>query len=150
LNGAVSGDPYRFFHRLRVRWGECDMQGIVFNPRYMEYVDAAFTEYWRTIGMPYPEAFLAGGTDTFMVAAQVNYRDAARFDDELDIGIRTEYFGTTSFRIGFSIRRDGAALVDGAASYVNGNKTTRAPLALPLALIQKVLAFERTPPQRKQ
>jgi acyl-CoA thioester hydrolase len=130
----VGEDPFRFFHRLRVRWGECDMQGIVFNPRYMEYVDAA----------------LAGGTDTFMVASQINYRDAARFDDELDIGIRTEYFGTTSFRIGFSIRRDGVTLVDGAASYVNGNKTTRAPLALPLALIQKVLAFERTPPQRKQ
>ncbi len=145
----MSGDPYRFFHRLRVRWGECDMQGIVFNPRYMEYVDAAFTEYWRTIGMPYPEAFLAGGTDTFMVAAQINYRDAARFDDELDIGIRTEYFGTTSFRIGFSIRRDGATLVDGTGAYVNGDRTTRAPRALPEDLISKVDVYESTTPLRK-
>lgn len=149
MNGAVSGDPYRFFHRLRVRWGECDMQGIVFNPRYMEYVDAAFTEYWRTIGMPYPEAFLAGGTDTFMVAAQINYRDAARFDDELDIGIRTEYFGTTSFRIGFSIRRAGAALVEGTAAYVNGHRTTRVPASLPVDLISKAEIFETTKPLRK-
>lgn len=150
MSDRVSEDPFRFFHRLRVRWGECDMQGIVFNPRYMEFVDAAFTEYWRTIGMPYPEAFLAGGTDTFMVAAQINYRDAARFDDELDIGIRTEYFGTTSFRIGFSIRRDGAILVEGAASYVNGGSVTRMPVAVPSVLVEKVVAFEHAPPERKQ
>jgi acyl-CoA thioester hydrolase len=145
----VSADPFRFFYPLRVRWGECDMQGIVFNPRYMEYVDAAFTEYWRTIGMPYPEAFLAGGTDTFMVAANIAYRDAARFDDELDIGIRTEYFGSTTFRIGFSIRRGGAELVHGTGAYVNGDRTTRAPTPLLPALVDKVTAFEYTPPLRK-
>jgi acyl-CoA thioester hydrolase len=146
---ALSDDPFRFFHRLRVRWGECDMQGIVFNPRYMEYVDAAFTEYWRTIGMPYPEAFLATGTDTFMVAAQISYRDAARFDDELDIGIRTEYFGTTSFRIGFSVRREGATLVEGTAAYVVGDRITRAPQKLPAQLIGKVEIFEARKPLRK-
>ncbi len=34
-------EAYRFFHRLRVRWAECDMQGIVFNPHYMMYFDVA-------------------------------------------------------------------------------------------------------------
>ena len=145
----MTDDPFRFFYRLRVRWWECDMQGIVFNPRYMEFVDAAFTEYWRAIGMPYPDAFLAGGTDTFMVAANIEYRDAARFDDELDIFIRTEYFGTTSFRIGFSIRRGSDVLVHGSGAYVNGDRTSRAPTKLPQALIDKVTAYEHTPPLRK-
>ena len=145
----MSGDPFTFSSRLRVRWGECDMQGIVFNPRYMEFFDAAFTEYWRAVGMKYPEAFLAGGTDTFMVAANITYRDAARFDDELDIFVRTEYFGTTSFRIGFSIRRDGAVLVEGQGIYVNGDRITRKPVPLPVALVEKVLAFERVAPERK-
>lgn len=125
------------------------MQGIVFNPRYMEYVDAAFTEYWRELGLPYPEAFVADGVDTFMVAASIAWRDAARFDDELDICIRTEYFGTTSFRIGFSIRRAGAALVEGTATYVIGDKTTRAPKPLPAVLTGRVTRFEHTAPLRK-
>ena len=149
MSAEASNDPYRFSYRLRVRWGECDMQGIVFNPRYMEFVDAAFTEYWRTIGMPYPTAFLEAGTDTFMVAANTAYRDAARFDEELDIYIRTEYLGATSFRIAFSIRRDNAILVEGTAAYVNGHRTTRAPTKLPQALIDKVSAYETTLPARK-
>jgi acyl-CoA thioester hydrolase len=146
----MNGEAYRFFHRLRVRWGECDMQGIVFNPRYMELFDAAFTEYWRTLGLKYPDSFIAAGTDTFMVAANITYRDAARFDDELDIGIRTDYIGITSFRIAFSIRRDGAVMVEGAATYVNGHHETRTPVALAQALIDRVVAFEHTPPLRKQ
>ena len=142
-------DPYRFSHRLRVRWAECDMQGIVFNPHYMMYVDVAFTEYWRALGMPYPQALLAEGLDNFMVTATLNYRDAARYDDELDIFIRTEYFGTTSFRIGFSIRRGDGVLVEGTAAYVTGDAETRRPRPLPAALVERVEHFEHVPPEKK-
>ena len=64
------------------------MQGIVFNPHYMAFVDVALTEYWRAVGMTYPAAFLAEGVDMFMVAARQAYRDAARFDDEIDVFLR--------------------------------------------------------------
>ena len=90
-------ESFRFFHPLRVRWAECDMQGIVFNPHYLMYFDVALTEYMRAIGLPYPAAFAAAGTDTFMVSAQIDFRASARYDDELRIGVRTAYFGTTSF-----------------------------------------------------
>ncbi len=36
-----------FVHELRVRYGECDPQGIVFNANYLLYFDVAFTELWR-------------------------------------------------------------------------------------------------------
>ena len=51
--------------RLRVRWAETDMQGIVFNGHYLTYFDVAITEYWRAIGMPYPAAFAGTGVDLF-------------------------------------------------------------------------------------
>ncbi len=145
-------DPDAFRHRtrLRVRWGECDMQGIVFNPHYMAYVDVALTEYWRTVGLPYPQAFLAADTDTFMVAATQTYRDAARFDDEIDVCLRTEYLGTTSFRIAFEIRWAADTLVAGSATYVVGDRTTRAPRRLAAAMIEAITAFEPTAPERKQ
>ena len=126
------------------------MQGIVFNPHYMAYVDVALTEYWRAIGLPYPQAFADEGCDTFMVAANQTYRDAARFDDLLDVGLRVTYLGATSFRIAFDIRRDGATLVDGAAAYVNGKAATRRPAPLGQALLRQVTAFEPAPPGRKQ
>ena len=125
------------------------MQGIVFNPHYMLYFDVAFTEYWRVIGMTYPNALVAEGVDNFMVAADLRYRDAARYDDELDIFVRTEYLGTTSFRMGFSIRRASVVLVEGAATYVIGDRITRAPRALPDRLINSATAYEAAPPERK-
>ncbi len=142
-------EAYRFFHRLRVRWAECDMQGIVFNPHYMMYFDVAFTEYMRAVGLPYPAAFVELGSDTFMVAVNAAFRGSARYDDELDIGVRTAYFGTTSFRMAFSIRRAGGVLVDGEATYVNGHRETHAPTALPERLMTLVEGFEIVAPERK-
>ena len=37
-------DDFRFFHPLRVRWAEVDMQKIVFNAHYLMYVDTAMSE----------------------------------------------------------------------------------------------------------
>lgn len=48
-------DEFRFFHRLRVRWAEVDMQKIVFNAHYLMYFDTAITDYWRALAMPYTE-----------------------------------------------------------------------------------------------
>ncbi len=145
----MTQDPYRFTHPIRVRWGECDMQGIVFNPNYMVYVDVALTDYWRAIGMPYPQALAAEGTDSFMVAAAQSYRDAARFDDELTVALRCEYLGTTSFRLAFEIRREVTALCLGTATYVNGHQTTRRPTPLSARLIGAFTGYEHTPPERK-
>ena len=48
----MARDDFRFFHSLRVRWAEVDMQSIVFNGHYLLYVDVAFTEFWRATGLP--------------------------------------------------------------------------------------------------
>ena len=47
---------FRFFHRLRVRWAEVDMQKIVFNAHYLMYFDTAVADYWRALALPYEEA----------------------------------------------------------------------------------------------
>ncbi len=36
-----------FVHSLRVRYAECDPQGVVFNAHYLAYLDASMTELWR-------------------------------------------------------------------------------------------------------
>src|SRR3712207_6891487 len=74
--------PFR--HRLRVRWGECDEQGVVYFVNYAEYVDLALTELWRERVRPYPE-MVASGTDLMVVAMQLTFRTPARFDEEVDV-----------------------------------------------------------------
>ena len=42
-----------FFCPVRVRYGEVDQQGIVYNGNYVVYTDLAFEEFFRSKGYPY-------------------------------------------------------------------------------------------------
>jgi acyl-CoA thioester hydrolase len=137
-----------FFHTLRVRWAEVDLQKIVFNPHYFTYFDCAVTEYMRTIGFPYPDGFAALGTDTFAVNAIANFRASARYDDLLDIGARVAHIGRTSFRVELGVFRHDELLVDGALVYVNGALDTHTPQPVPQSFIERVAAWERIAPTR--
>ncbi len=38
-----------FTHLLRVRYSECDAQKVVFNAKFVEYIDVAVTEFMRYV-----------------------------------------------------------------------------------------------------
>ena len=76
-------EPFR--HRLRVRWSECDLQGVVFYPQYLAYLDHTVTELWRAAIGPYTEMIPEHGVDMVVAEAGMRYRGSARFDDELEI-----------------------------------------------------------------
>ena len=84
-----------FVHRLRVRFHECDPQGVVFYAHYFAYVDVALTEMWREAFGSYGDV-VAAGTDVVVVEAASTFRASARFDDDLDVELRIEWLGTTS------------------------------------------------------
>ena len=106
--------PQPFRHRLRVRFNECDPQGVVFYANYLMYVDVAMTEFWREAAGGY-DAMVASGTDVMVAETRLRYRESARFDDELDVRMRVTRLGTTSVVIGFVLERaaDSALLVEG-------------------------------------
>src|SRR3954462_8145506 len=85
-----------FVHELRVRYGECDPQGIVFNPNYLAYFDHTVTELWRASSMGSWESMVGRGIDVVVGEANVRFRSPARFDDEIAIHARIAKLGTTS------------------------------------------------------
>jgi len=85
---------FAFFHPLRVRWAEVDMQAIVFNGHYLTYFDVAFTEYWRATGLPGVMQQAEDGQEMFARKATIEYHAPARFDDVLDIGVPTGVFAS--------------------------------------------------------
>lgn len=95
-------DPFRFL--LRVRYGECDAQGVVFNARWGDYVDVAVTEYSRAI-FGTADATVAG--EWQLVKQTLQWRASARYDDVLEVRVRTTAIGTTSFTITSEFRRHG-------------------------------------------
>ena len=93
-----------FVHRLRVRYAECDPQGVVFNPQYLAFADHALTELWRERFGGYGQ-MLERGVDVVVAEATLRFRASARFDEELDIAVSVTHLGTTSMTLGYDITR---------------------------------------------
>jgi acyl-CoA thioester hydrolase len=102
-----------FVHELRVRYGECDPQGIVFNPNYLAYFDHTVTELWRASAIGSWETMVERGLDVVVGEANIRFRAPARFDDVIAVHARIAKFGTTSATIELEIRRDGELLIEG-------------------------------------
>lgn len=85
---------------FRVRYGECDAQGVVFNARYGDYVDLALTEYMRAAMGGY-NALVNMGFETQVVRLLTEWKAPARFDDVLKASVYPSHFGNTSFTVNF-------------------------------------------------
>ncbi len=137
---------FRFIYRLRVRWAEVDRQGIVFNGHYLTYFDVGITEYYRELGYPYPDGLAQHGTDLYVRKAEVEYHASAEYDDELDICVRVERLGRSSFDFRVEIHRADRMLVSGKVVYVNADPIARKAAPLPDFLRDAIQAFESTAP----
>ena len=136
--------------RLRVRWAEVDMQKVVFNGHYLTYIDTAVADYWRAIGLPYPEGYVDRyGTDLYLRKATVEYLGSARYDDELAVCCRVARLGRTSMTWQFEIHRgdDDAPLVTAELVYVNANPRDMKAAPLPEDLRVRAQRYERVAPQ---
>jgi acyl-CoA thioester hydrolase len=112
--------PEPFRHRIRVRFNECDGQGVVFYANYLVYFDLAMTELWReAFGNGYA-GMIENGTDAMVAEANIRYRASARFDDELDLVAQVTRIGTTSSTTRLTAERvsDGETLAEADLRHV--------------------------------
>ena len=143
----MSRQQFRFTHRLRVRWAEVDRQGIVFNGHYLTYFDVGITEYYRALGYPYPDGLAQHGTDLYVRKAEIEYQGSAQYDDEIDICVRVERLGRSSFDFLVELHRGDQWLVSGKVVYVNADPVARKSAPMPDFLRKAIKAFEYTAPE---
>jgi YbgC/YbaW family acyl-CoA thioester hydrolase len=133
---------FRFADRLRVRWAEVDAQKIVFNGHYLAYFDAAVGGFWRALALPYADTMNSLDGDLFVRKATLEYLGSARYDDQLEIGVRCERVGTTSMTIVCAAFRGDELLVHGEMIYVFADPLTQTSKPIPQALRQILDGFE--------
>jgi acyl-CoA thioester hydrolase len=109
--------PEPFVHQLRVRYGECDPQGIVFNANYLLYFDVAFTELWRAALGPWQE-MLDRGVDAVVAEANLKFRAPARYDEELQLHTQVVRLGQTALTTEIDVMRGDQPLVQGVLRHV--------------------------------
>jgi YbgC/YbaW family acyl-CoA thioester hydrolase len=143
---TMNRGEFRFFDRLRVRWAEVDMQKIVFNGHYLMYFDTAVAGYWRAMAMPYHETMEYLDGDLYVRKATLEYLASARYDDNLDVGIRCSRIGNSSILFGAGVFRGDTLLVSGELVYVFANPKTQSSLPVPAQLRTLLQDFEAGKP----
>jgi acyl-CoA thioester hydrolase len=109
-------EPFRYC--LRVRYGECDAQKVVFNARYADYVDLVTTEFLRALGLW--ESMVVGTYDYQLVKQTLEWKAPARFDQVLELLLQTKNLGNTSFTllVEFRIAGDDKIIATAETVYV--------------------------------
>ena len=134
---------FRFFHRLRVRWAEVDLQKIVFNPHYLMYVDTALADYWRALALPYEQSLHAMGGDLFVRKSTLEFHASAVYDDVLDVGLRCARIGNSSLQLVSGIFRGEELLVSAELVYVFADPVAKVSLPVPQVLRDLLTQFEQ-------
>ena len=137
---------YRFTERLRVRWAEVDMQKIVFNGHYLTYIDTAVGGYWRAMAMPYADTMAYLDGDLFVRKSTLEYQASARYDDLIDVGVRTARIGNSSLVLDCGVFRADELLVSGELVYVFADPVAQTSRPVPQQLRDVLQAFEAGKP----
>jgi acyl-CoA thioester hydrolase len=119
-----------FIHRLRVRYAECDQQGVLFNANYLAYIDHTITEMWRVAYGGYT-TMLDRGIDVVVAEASLRFLGSARFDEEVTIEATVTKIGTTSVSTMYRFLHDGELLLDATMRHVFIDRATAAKTPLP-------------------
>jgi acyl-CoA thioester hydrolase len=87
----------RYRHTLRVRYGEVDRQGVVFNAHYLAYLDDALENWIATLGdLRHPH-----GWDMMLKKATLEWQGSVGSGDRLDIDLGIVRWGRTSWTVGY-------------------------------------------------
>src|SRR3954451_16209600 len=122
--------PRAFTMKLRVRYGDCDPQGVVFNANYFAYFDVALTEAWREAIGPYGD-MIEQGTDLVVAEGSARFLGPARFDELVDAGGRITRLGTTAMATRIDLSVDDLPVVEESMRHVCIDPETKEKKPMP-------------------
>jgi acyl-CoA thioester hydrolase len=117
-----------YSHSLRVRYGELDPQGVVFNANYLAFCDDAMDCWLRD---RVPEGLETNGFDVMLKKAVIEWHAPARLLDTLEISAEVSRWGNTSFDVIFTGSIRSAPCFAATITYVSVGHGTNTPTRLP-------------------
>lgn len=99
---------------VRVRYAETDKMGVVYHANYFVWFEVGRTDWLRQSGWTYRE-MEAAGVSLPVIEAHCEYRQPARYDDEIAIDARAVLLTPVRLRFEYRLMRvaDGTLLAEG-------------------------------------
>ena len=121
---------------LRIPYGDCDQQGIVFNAKYLAYVDDCVDVWFAdTFGVGYLESW-----EAMVKKATVEWSSPARYRDVLACTPRVSRWGNTSFDVTVEGRVGVRDVFTCTLVYVAVAPGTHDPMAVPADVRERLSA----------
>jgi acyl-CoA thioester hydrolase len=142
----MAKSDFRFMTTVRVRWVECDAQGIVYNGAYLGYLEIGQAEYYRNLGFAIYIIPLSGYFDFVVVKSTQEFKAPAKVDEIIELHVRVSNIGTTSLTLNLEIYPEGGdrLLTSIETVYVGYDAKTESSRPVPEAIRQLVTHFEET------
>jgi len=123
----------------KIRYSDCDPQGIVFNGNYARYWDDALTDWFEEAG--FGGAELGGiGVDVVTAHVEMDFKSSALLGDTIVTSIAVEQFGNTSMTLRFETtrERDGQLVATGSEVVVFVDPEGFEPTSIPDAVRERL------------
>jgi YbgC/YbaW family acyl-CoA thioester hydrolase len=123
--------------QVRVRYADCDLQGVVFNANYLVYVDDVI-EQWLTTALP------AGELDYMVKKATLEWSSPATRGDLLDLTASVSRWGRTSYDVTVRGEVAGREVFTAVMTCINVAPGTHTPTPVP-EIVRAALTAQPAP-----
>jgi acyl-CoA thioester hydrolase len=107
-----------YIHTHRVTYAECTVGNHIYYSRYLDLLETARGEFFRSVGMTFQQLQNDGAIFP-VVEAKIKYRGAARYDDVLKIEVWLTELERVRMNFAFRIFNEaGKLLVEGQTMHV--------------------------------
>ncbi len=140
-------------HRLAVRvyYEDTDFSGVVYHANYLRFLERGRTEFLRSLGIDQSALHRGEGGRAALAFAvrhmEIDFRAAARMDDELTVETLVEALGGASLTLRQAVSRHDSVLVSALVriAIIEGTRARR----LPPELRDRLAAASEPAPRRR-
>ncbi len=142
----MAQSDFRFKTPVRVRWMECDAQGIVYNGAYLGYLEVGQAEYYRNLGFAIYTIPESGYIDFAVVKSTLEFKAPAKVDEIIDLYVRVSKIGNTSLTLNMEIYLEDSdrLLTEIETIYVGYDAATESSKSVPDDIRRLITHYEDT------
>ena len=120
-----------YVHEVRVRYGECDMQKVVFNAHYMAYCDDAVDTWFRAVLAPDGSGFEALGFDFMLKTITITWQAPLVLGETGELACSVGRWGNASFDVAIDATVGGEPRFTANITYVSVVPGQNSPTRIP-------------------
>jgi acyl-CoA thioester hydrolase len=132
----VPASPRQSVSRVRVRYAETDQMGVAYHANHFVWFEVARTDWLRTHGATY-RALEADGYFLPVIEARCEYRQPARYDDDLSITATARLISPVRIGFDYEIMGPSAVVAVGATVHATLDRDGR-PVRVPARILELI------------